>query len=419
MKFRKVSFFMILILVVTLFSGCWDKVEIEEQGYVAAIGIDKGSEKMMRITFQITNPKAGGGSGNTPQGGGGNSQPSDIITVEAPGLLTARELVSVSVTRRISLSHAKILVVGEDLAKTKEFFRALESSLRDKEIRRAMSLMISREKAEDFIRQNKPILEDRPEKFFQFMARRWRDTGLVPPNSNLNRFMQRTEEGGSLFLTTYGTAKNFSDKDGKNEADFLPGQVNKKGGNPTEIIGSAVFKEGRMIGSLTGDETRLVAILRPKPEVRSMVFTFPDPLNEKYRTVGRVIKQQKTKIHVDITEGAPVIDVTVPISIDILSIPSFESYPEDMNKQAILKNSIESYLEKESMKVVQKSQRDLNGDPFLWELAARKKFLTYDDYKGYDWMKKFPKAEITIHYKVNLKSFGKQLNPPEKQDIKQ
>lgn len=415
MKLKKISIFIILILVITLFTGCWDKVEIEEQGYVSAIGIDKGERKMLRITFQILNPNAGGGNPGSTEGSGGESKSSDIITIEAPGLMAAREMVSVSVTRRISLSHARFLIIGEEFARTEEFFHVLEVSQRDKEIRRAMGIMISREKAEDFIRNNNPILEDRAEKFFQFMARRWKDTGYVPPRSTLGRFTQRTEEGETLFLTTYGTAKSFSKKEAKNEADFLPGQVNKSGGNPAQIIGSAVFKKGIMIGRLTGDETRLTSILRPRTEVGSMIYVLTDPLNNNFRIGLRVIKEDKTKIKINTREDTPIINVAVPISIDVLNISSFESYPEDMNKQNILRKSIESYFEKESMKLVKKVQQEFGGDPFLWENVARKNFLTYDDYKNYSWMKMFPKAEVSIHFKVEIRSFGKQLNPPKKE----
>lgn len=411
MKYKKLSLILMVIVFVPLLSGCWDVVELEEEGYVAAIGVDEGRNNNVNVTFQITNPKAGGGAG---AGGtsGGSLKRSDTITIEARGILTARDLVSVSITRRISLAHSKIIIVSEKFAKTDTFFQLLEAALRDKEMRRAMTIMVSKEDASEFIRKNVPVLEERPQKFYEFMSKRWMDTGFVPPFSNLNRFMQRSEQGESLFLITYGTTRDVIDKVAKEGIDYLPGQLKMKGGNPTEIIGAAVFKEGKMIGRLNGEEVRLVTLLRAKPEVKYMLSTFPDPLAKGDIVAGRIIKQKKTKVKVDVSGANPKIDVTVPISIEILGIKSFIDYPENLNKQEILKKSIAEYLENKSIDLVKKTQAELEGDPFLWEMAARGKFLTYDEYMAYDWKKKYKEAKVSIKYDVKLKSFGKQLNPP-------
>lgn len=419
MRARKLLLILVIIFIMPLFSGCWDKVELEEEGYVAAIGLEEGSNNSVKVTFQITNPKAGGS--NTPGGSGGTSKRSDTISVDAPGILIARDLVSAAVTRRISLAHSKVLIASESFAKTDKFFHLVEAALRDKEMRRAMTIMVVRESASEFIKNNTPVLEERPQKFYEFMSKRWKDTGFVPPFSNLNRFMQRTEQGESVFLATYGTTKNVVDKAMEvkgNQLHYLPGEIRKEGGNPTEIIGAAVFKQGRMVGKLTGEEVRLVTLLRAKPEVKYMLYSFPDPLAKGKFVAARIIKQKDTKVKVDISGGTPKINVTVPISIEVLGIISFVDYPENLSKQEILKKSIEEYMEDQSLKLVKKTQTEFQGDPFLWELAARGKFLTYDEYHAYNWMKKYKEAEVTIKYEVKLRSFGKQLNPPQ-MDLKE
>lgn len=417
MKFKKLSLLSMAIVFVPLLSGCWDKVELEEEGYVAAIGIDEGKNNSIVVTFQITNPKAG--ASNTAGGTkGGSEKTSDIISVEAPGILVAQDLVSTTITRRISLSHSKVIIVSEKFAKTDTFFHILEAALRDKEMRRSMNVMITREDAFEFISKNNPTLDERPHKFYEFMAKRWKDTGFVPPYSNINRFMQRTEQGESLFLFTYGTTKDFIDKHTNEALDYLPGQLKKQGVNPTEIIGAAVFKEGKMIGRLSGEEVRLVSLMRPKPEAKSMLFTFPDPLAKNKNISGRLIKQKRTKVKMDLSGANPKINVTVPVTIEILGITGFTDYPENLSKQGILKNSIAEYLEKESINLVKKTQVEFEGEPFLWELSARGEFYNYDDYKAYKWMKTYKGAEVSIKYDVKIKGFGKQLNPPKMNENK-
>lgn len=417
MEFKKISLFIAIIFLSPILSSCADKVELEELGYVAAIGIDEGAKGMVRVTFQVTNPKAGGA--NLAAGGGGeNENRSDTITVDAPGILVARDLASASITRRISLAHAKVIIAGEKFAKTERFFPMLESTLRDKEMRRSMTVMVSREDASDFIRNNVPVLEKRPQKFYEFMAKRWKDTGFAPPFSTMNRFMQRVESGGGLFLTTYGTSKDYVEKEGVTGLEFLPGQIRKEAVNLTEIIGAAVFRGGRMVGRMNGMEVRLTTLLRPRPEAKSMLFTFPDPLKKEDRIAGRIIKSKATKVKLNLEANPVKIDVTVPISIDILGISSFEDYPENLKKQEILKEAIVGYLRERSMELVRKSQKQWLGEPFLWETQVRKKFWTFDEFKQYDWAKYFESAEVSINYEVKLKSFGKQLNPPKKMQQK-
>jgi spore germination protein KC len=410
MKFKKMSMSIVLLLCFTMFQGCMDKTELEDVAYVAAIGLDKGAGRNLRITFQITNPKVIGGGRS---GGGGNEQKAEVVSVDAPSLVTARDLISVSTTRRISLAHAKVVIAGEKLARDESFFRHLEGSLRDKEMRRIMTLIVSEEDAEEFIKSNNPLLEDRMQKYYEFMSRRWKDTGYVPPFANLNRFMERTEVGQSLFLAVYASSKERNEKEGADEGAYLPGQLARRGGNPAEMIGSAVFKKGKMIGVLNGNETRLISILRQEPETKSMIVSFVDPMDSKYRIDIKISRLKRTKIELDIDGDQTTIDVNVPLAMDIVGIPSFTDYAEDMKKQKYLKNYLEEYMTKISNRLVEKTQEEFGGDPFQWELAARRKFFTQQEYKKYNWAKHYPEAKVNIHYDITLKSSGKQLSPPE------
>lgn len=407
---RTMCYLVIAIFIVSLCSGCHKNViELEEQGYVSAIGIDKGKNNNLSITYQIVNVKYGAGP-SSGDGGSPNQEKNENITFESPDLIAARDMINVVVARRITLAHARVLIVGEDFARNPEFFHILEAAIRDKEFRRSMNIFICREKASEFLNRNDPRLEDRTSKYFDFVINRWRDTEFITI-SNLNRFLQRTEENTSLFLGVYTSTKRYSSKDYGNEADYLPGQMNFKGGNPTQVIGSAVFKSGKMIGSLTGDENRFVALLRPKNEVESMLFTFEDPIDKKYKISARLIKGGKNKIKIDISPYRPRINVVVPVEIEILAIPSFVKYVEVKDNEHILKDAIKNQLEEKANKLVKKTQEDFGGEPFLWGLEVRKKFWTFEEYQKYNWMDKYTKAEVSVNFDVKIRSFGKQLNP--------
>lgn len=106
-------------------SGCWDRSEIEEKGFVIATGLDKGKEPgQVMVTYQIANPQVGLVNAPTEA-----EQTSDIITFPAPDFLTAKDLANSKVARKLTFSHMKVFIVSEELARTGEFLRVIKASL--------------------------------------------------------------------------------------------------------------------------------------------------------------------------------------------------------------------------------------------------------------------------------------------------
>jgi spore germination protein KC len=56
---EKIIIVLIVILLILSCSGCSDRIELEEQAYVTALGIDKGKDNNLSITYQITNVNYG------------------------------------------------------------------------------------------------------------------------------------------------------------------------------------------------------------------------------------------------------------------------------------------------------------------------------------------------------------------------
>ncbi|MEF3303089.1 Ger(x)C family spore germination protein [Paenibacillus sp. GYB003] len=394
------------LLLAFALSGCWDKLELEEQAYTVVLGVDKGEGDLIQATFQISNPQVG----SSDTGSAENEPPSDTITISAPDILSAKELANSVITRKISFSHLRTMIVSEEFAKSKFFLRIISSSMRDPEMRREVNLIVSKEKASEFIDRNKPNLETRPHKYFAFMQERWRDTGNVP-YSTLNRYFTRLTED-SVFLAIYATTERTPAAPRKNEDSYKAGQIPQKNGDPVQLMGSAIFKEGKMIGTLTGEETRYVLLLRRKSLAHSFISTFPDPYDERYQVTLRMIKVGNTDISVRVRNHGTTIHVKVPLKLQLLSIPSFTDYALDTKKQEVLKKTIQSILARDSKRLVEKMQQDVKGDPFLWNLSARTQFISRETFETFNWANRFPQADVRIDFDLTLESFGKQLNPP-------
>lgn len=96
-----------------------------------------------------------------------------------------------SVAKAITLDQARVVIVSQELARSKEFINVMQSAPSTVDLRLNAQLVISKEKAEDFIKQNKPKLETRPHKYFQFMLDRAKETGVIPDAPWFGTFRSR------------------------------------------------------------------------------------------------------------------------------------------------------------------------------------------------------------------------------------
>ncbi len=396
--------------IVILLTGCWDRKELEEISYAVAVGIDipEGvdlkKEQSFDITFEFSNPKL------QINGAAGQTDKKEVVTITSPDFITAKNTANSFVTRQISLIHAKVIVVSEELARSKYFYRMIGTALKEREIRREINLIVTDGKAVDFIKKNKPEMGIRPHRYYQFVFDRSIETGLVP-DSTLNRLFSITDGDADLFLAIYGSVNDDKDmNEFKEEDQYLGGRVPKEGGNPAQLMGSAVFKEGIMIGKLSGEETRSVMILDDTMDMEDMYVSYTDPMNDNYKIVVRLKKKDRTDIKVTLRKGPPQIRVNVPLSAEILSVPSMINYATNEKNQDILRKAIASEVKRNFDSLVKRSQQEFKSDPFYWSLNVRPLFKTIQEYEKWDWTnKQFPKADIKINVDVEIFGYGKQL----------
>jgi spore germination protein KC len=404
---KRITCVVLLSFLMLTLAGCWDKLELEEQAFVVVLGLDKAPDNLVAVTFQIANPQVG----SSDKGAAENEPPSDIITITAPDVLSAKELANSIITRTISFAHLRTLIISQDFAEHSSFHHIVGASVRDPEMRREIHMLVSKEKAAQFIHKNKSKLETRPHKYYQFMQERWRDTGFVP-NSTLNRYFQRIGED-TLFLAIYATTTRKKDVEntGEDEDDYRAGEIPAKSGDPAQMMGSAIFRSGTLRGILTGEETRIALLLRRK-EITDFITSIPDPLNDRYRLTVRLFKDGDTRIKMNLRQDPIAVQVTVPMRVQVLSIPSLVDYRTNTDNQSILRDALEDNLRSQSEKLVEKLQRLYRGEPFLWHLHARKEFWTLQQYEQFDWPKHYVNAQVRIAYELEIQSFGKQASTP-------
>lgn len=413
---RKTVKILSVMLTCLVLTGCWDQRQIEKRAYVYAIGMDKAEEEnKFTISYLIINPEYG----SQITGGGSTETPAEIISFETNDLITSRNLANAVIAKEISYDLLRSVFVSEDLAKDDRFIRWIYDATKDREIRRDNFLIVTKEKVSHFFNKNDPKLETRVHKYFDFILNRGSETGMIP-ESDLHRFFKVTEADASLFLAIYGTTvKEDEEKSDKEEDRIFAGQLAEKGKtNPTQFIGSAVFKEGKMIGKFTGEETRMAILLNDTLEMSDVLTTFPDPFNEKYRIATRIIKKKNNDVKMMLKNHSGVIDVTIPLYVEILSDHSMINYSKDAKKRKKLKQALEDKLASKLEDFVKKTQEELKGEPFGWSLIGRKKFQTISEFKKFDWMNSYPTMKVNIKVDIRFGEFGRQSELPKYEKVR-
>jgi len=408
--------FFLLCATLLVLTGCWDLKEVEQQAYVIAIGLDNSedSDNAIDVTFLISNPEFG-----TQQESTSTDLPTEqILTLKEADFISARDVADSVLPKATTYDMLEYIIVSEDLAKHKNFSRWIYDASKDSEIRRDIELLVSKQKAKDlFHKHKKSVLEPRPHKYWQLKIDQSANTGLAPSDSELLNYFRITEAGSDIFLSLYTdllTEDSSSKKDSDTiSKDKIDPRENK---NRPQFIGSAVFKNGKMIGKLSGEETRLSLILNNTFPRKEFISNFKDPFNSKYNIAIKVTKFSKTKVNINLEKHPEQIHVEVPIYLDILTNHSMTNYRDKKNRKK-LKTYLEKEFEKNMQKLVTKTQKEFKAQPFGWSLEARKQFLTIQQYNQFNWLKKYPNMDVDFNINVTIGEYGRQKSVPSYEEI--
>lgn len=401
-------FFPLLLLV--FLSGCWDKIELEDIALVTAIGLDKGSiPGRVDVTLQIMNAQ----KAMISQGNATDKEPDHInITLRNTTPVLVKDQANAVITRRINISQVQAFLIGEELAREEDLYNVIAAMIRDPEMRRETPVIITKERAETFIDRNRPKFETLIYAFYRFKFNRWKETGDVPLSSVNDYLRAHADQAPYLFI--YATTERKKTKAKGKGDDTTAGHMEIEGGDPVEMIGAALVKEGKMIGTLTGEETRFALLLAQNLRIATYYLAFPDPDDKPWMISTRLKNETPPTIEVDLKGKRPRITVTVPLYVEVLSIPSGVDYVADITLQKKLAQYLEQTMQRKFADLVEKAQHTWKADIFNWYRFVRSRFLTWQAYEAYDFPKRFPEADVTIRVRLQMVDFGKQMRPQDK-----
>lgn len=404
---RLISFVLLILFSVSSLTACWDAKEIEQWAYVYTIGVDKGVNNVLRLTFQIPSMKQGVDEGSVT----GEGREHYSISVDAPTFHSGVNMVESSLSRTLNYMHAKYLVISEDLAR-EGVDRFINSMIRSWQIRRIMYIIIVKGKADRFVGEFTPVLTSGTSKSQTGFMDMYRDTGLFI-NTNYQNFLEDLKTTYRMPAAPLAAINDFSNyrtrgnppKEFKSEGDYYAGELPRSGGNKFEFFGTALFDGDKMVGELNGDESRALLMIRGEFYSGSIAIT--DPKDKELRITTDITMKKKPDIKVDFREGKPVINVKIFLEGDIQNLQSPIEY-ESVELKPVLEDAYKVYIKDVIDKTIDKC-KELNVDVFGFGGKAVGHFLTIQEWEEYNWLSHFKDAEINTEVEFTLRRAGTLL----------
>ena len=155
--------FIILSLCLFTLTGCFDTKTLESLSYVIAIGLDKGTNNSLKLTLQFASPSS---SSSNDKSGSSQFSNTTTTTVECNSFESGINLINSYISNKVNLSHTKIVVISEDLAKEgiEEYICAFINNI---EIRDKCHIIISKCSSEDFLNNSSPALETLSARYYE------------------------------------------------------------------------------------------------------------------------------------------------------------------------------------------------------------------------------------------------------------
>lgn len=390
----------VFMFSVLLLSGCGYGEDVDNQSFVIAVGIDKGEVYPLRLTFVFANPSGSSGEDKSP------SAPSpDAVTVEAPTVFSAVKKLDAIKSKEINLTHTKIVIFSEETAKDGigDFLSGFASS---RDFRPNTYVCISKGKAEEYLSSVKPSHEEFIEKYYDHIMQKVASDKVNEAYLYYLFFNVSDKFSGSL-VPLVGVNKNelpktheplYTDSD-----DFSyearAGEIVRYAENKSEILGSAILRNDKMIGTLGSFDTDLSRILCSEYYPRNYSIAYPG--KSDYVTI-RLIQQSRPDISSKIKNDNAVIDITVPVSIEYVDAGKIGNSDQ---KSREFCNFLKNELDLRAAQLTRDAKTKYKSDFLGFGNSLKRHFPDITAWEKFNWEEKFVSSEINISFKVVFADF--------------
>ncbi|OCL28426.1 hypothetical protein U472_00635 [Orenia metallireducens] len=372
---KKVSKLIIIILIMNILSGCWDRRDIEATVPVLGVGIDFVEEKdrnltksnKVKVTIQVPVPA------NMEQG----EDVVWIISSIGESVAGAIDNLQNKLNQELFFGHLQVVIFSQDIAK-EGINKYLNFFRNSPQIRRLSWLLIAEDTAEGIIK-SEPKLESIQSIYLAHMLNNGVSTGRIPDIRLGDFFIRLSNPGEQATAVMLKADKEIID-----------------------YIGLGIFEGDEFVGSLNQPETLYYQRALGVPNDTSNLVLACDPTTEIDRLTIKM-QEVSSKLQPELKDGEIIMKIKLKVEAKVL---------EQLNKNNLgreevvyqIERRIENKLKREIDKVIEKTQSKFQSDIWGFGEHVRAHYPNY--WNKINWEEEFPKIKIITEVKAYIRQVG-------------
>lgn len=411
---RKLLIILIVILSISLLTGCWDRKDIETRGYVLGVAIDKNpassqkadqnqlskqiaekKEKMdemedmdihlgshqyaMTVQLPILRKSGSGSQAGSGSGSGAAGKATLEITQIGNSFFSMqREMLS-----RTSLSlyyeHLQVIVLSEEVAR-EGVEEIIDFFVRDPEMRRRVKVFVSKDEAKAVL-SVEPMIEEFSSIYL----------ANIPLNARSNsRIIHKTDLGEIIKLIHAGV-------------DFVLPMV-QIAENEIKASAGAAFKDNKMVGWVSELEMESIKLIRNL--YLGGVITVLSPEHGQ-GIIALEVTSAKSKITPVIVDDEVTFNIDIKIKGNYAENMYIHTHAElDDSFMHKLEKAYEKEVEKMCQNTAKRMQIEYGADVFRLNQILQTEEPAYWKEMADHWDLMYPHVGININVDVSLQLIG-------------
>ena len=376
----------IMLVILLLLSGCWDRRELENLAIVSGFGIDYPEQgEGYLLTFQIVKPAEVRAPGSGSDGGGSSgSKAVWLLSSEGTTVFDALRNAHHQSNRRIFLSHNQIVIVGKKVAEN-GILPVVDVLIRDPEPRLQQWLLIANQQAGEILKLQAGVEKISATAIAELMENYYLTSKIRAVN--LHNFANVLVK-----KTMSNTLPIIGAKEEAGEKSFI-------------IEETGLLRKDRLVGYLDKKETR--GLLWVLGEVKSGIIVVDLP--EKKGKASLEIIKAKSKVTPEVKDGKIRIKVEIK---EKANLGGETSYTNLSSSEALsyLENLQAKVIEEEIQAALKKArayQLDIFGFGECFHRKYDKLWCTMEE----NWGEIFSQIEIEVKVKTAIRGIGLITRP--------
>jgi len=375
-----------LFLVVFFLTGCWDRTEINDLALITGAGIDQKDEKTIELSVLVFIPKgtAGGQSGLGGGGGAGGAASQTLVhSAEGSTIADAMSKLQQKLPRHIFWGHSEVFIIHQDVAKD-GIRDKIDFIMRHPQLRERSYVFVSKEKAKDILKLTPPLERD-----------------LTEVLEELADFKMGIE------VTVKDLAQMLSGPSRTAALPWIKRLPKEEKQTSAFIVGTAVFKNDKMLGHINDSVTRGVLWLRNEIELAVVTVT---PKEAKEGQVSLNLLRAHTELIPKIENGQWKMTIKAVTEDDVVHNGTNldVSNPETTK---MLEQELKNDIERSMKSALNQLQKDMNADIIGFAQAFRRKYPKEWKKAKKRWDTIFPEVEVSFDIRAYVRRPGMVTTP--------